>query len=158
MTHIQHTISLRNLPVASDTCRNVPPIVRWLDDKICLLGPGVSLEQLSESGHRWKIVFHPNALWVSQTHESRGVPNRDCTVVSCYQTFYLLSKTTKQILYCACHVRSCIVIQEDKTMPLLIFTCLQQSSLFEWNCYHWKPWNWTIVCISFGLVSQCCHS
>ncbi|GBM48767.1 hypothetical protein AVEN_24955-1 [Araneus ventricosus] len=60
MTHIHHAISLHNLPVASDTCRNVALIVRCPDDSKSLLGPAASLEQLSEPGHRWKIVFHPN--------------------------------------------------------------------------------------------------
>ena len=67
MTHIQHIISLHNLPVAADICRNVPTIVQCLDDIISPFGQG---EQLSEPGHRWKIVFHPNALWVFRTRNA----------------------------------------------------------------------------------------
>ena len=39
--------------------------------------------------------------------------------------------------------------------PFPSHTTHQRLSLFEWNCYHWKPWSWTIVYA--GLVLQCCH-
>ena len=46
MTHIQHTIYLHNLSIVADICRNVPPVVHCLGDRISLLGPGASLELL----------------------------------------------------------------------------------------------------------------
>ena len=61
-THNEQSISRHNLPVAADICLNVPLIVRCLDDRISLLVPKPSLEQMSEPDHRWKIVYHTNNL------------------------------------------------------------------------------------------------
>ncbi|GBM67455.1 hypothetical protein AVEN_124051-1 [Araneus ventricosus] len=47
---------------SADICWNFALIVRCPDDRKSLLRPVDSLEQLSEPGHRWKIVFHPNVL------------------------------------------------------------------------------------------------
>ncbi|GBN26160.1 hypothetical protein AVEN_253073-1 [Araneus ventricosus] len=58
MTYIRHTISLHNLPVSADICRNVALIVRCPDDRKSFLDPVGSLEQLPQPGHRWNIVFH----------------------------------------------------------------------------------------------------
>ena len=74
MTHVQHIISLYNLPIVADICRNVPPIVRCLDNRISLLRPGASLEHLSESGHCWKIVF--NLKWFL------SFPNTQCVLLT----------------------------------------------------------------------------
>ena len=90
MAHKQHSISLHNLPIAANINWNVPLIVWWLDDRISLLGPGANLKQLSEPGHHWKIVCHPNALSVSRTRENRRAPDRERTI-----TF--LSETVKSM-------------------------------------------------------------
>lgn len=39
MTHILHIISLHNLPVSGDICRNVALTIRFPDDRKLLLGP-----------------------------------------------------------------------------------------------------------------------
>ncbi|GBN97484.1 hypothetical protein AVEN_14123-1, partial [Araneus ventricosus] len=47
---------------SADISSNVALIVRCPDDRKSLLGPVASSEEMSEPGHQWKIVFHPNVL------------------------------------------------------------------------------------------------
>lgn len=61
-TYIQHTTFLHNLRLAVDICRRVALIVLLPDDRKWLVGPETSLEQLSEPGHRWEILFHSNVV------------------------------------------------------------------------------------------------
>ena len=112
MAHIQHTISLHNLSVAADPHRNVPPIVR------CLVDPSSSLEQLSEPGHRWKIVFHPNSLWNSQTRENPTASGRDCTVDAARPS--TKNCEANLVLYVPCEV---FALSFKRTMPLVNFPC-----------------------------------
>lgn len=52
------TISLYNLAVSINICETVALI----DYRKSLLVLASCIEQLSESGHRWKIVFHQKVL------------------------------------------------------------------------------------------------
>ncbi|GBN53759.1 hypothetical protein AVEN_16994-1, partial [Araneus ventricosus] len=47
---------------SADIYRNVALIVRCPDDRKSLFDPGASSEQLSQPGHRWKIVSLPDVL------------------------------------------------------------------------------------------------
>ena len=60
--------------------------------------------------------------------------------------------STKNVLSCLLQLWSKFPVD----VPFPFRSTPQRLSPPEWNYYDWKPWNWTIVCVSFGLISQCC--
>ena len=182
LTHKQDIVSLHNIPVSADICWNAPLVVRCLEylslapesaQNSCLnmaidliLSAIQMLFQFPEHVKiEGRLIGTLLLLKFSEAVKPLQPPSNHndwkwLCVLLIYFRFFTLNICSPEG-FCQQKTVLFYVLQRWSKFPIDApfpsRATQQRLSQSEWNCYHWKTWNWIIICASFSLVSQLCH-